>query len=185
MIEFTTLYIDNNSTKLSISANVKDLSYYTNIYIDSVIIDTQDTYIASGPSSSAIYTYPVTGNNKSITLELDQLDLPVSLKNTLFFVYIKAKGTPASDTPCGLDNTYTMSPVYNQYPVYQYQYTFLKNLEGECTIPKEFINAYLRYQSIDISIKTGHYTSTCKYWKKFFMNIPTNITTSKSCGCNG
>ena len=39
MIEFTTLFIDNNSTKLTISVNVKALSYYTNVYIDSVIID--------------------------------------------------------------------------------------------------------------------------------------------------
>ena len=56
MVEFKELKITPDGKNLIINASIKDLEYYKDVYIDSVIIDTQDTYLPSGPSSNPIYT---------------------------------------------------------------------------------------------------------------------------------
>lgn len=59
MVQFNELRVLPNGCKLIIDASVKDLSYYTDVYIDSIIIDNQDTFVNTGPSSNPIYTYTV------------------------------------------------------------------------------------------------------------------------------
>ena len=49
MINFKELRISECDNSLIIDVEVKDDSYYENIYIDQIIIDTQDTYLGSGP----------------------------------------------------------------------------------------------------------------------------------------
>ena len=55
MIQFNTLKITQDGKSLIINASVKDLDYYKDILIGSIIIDNQDTYSANGPSSNPIY----------------------------------------------------------------------------------------------------------------------------------
>ena len=50
MIQFNKLQINREGTKLTIDIAVKDLEYYNNVYIDSISIDTQDTFVNRGPS---------------------------------------------------------------------------------------------------------------------------------------
>lgn len=59
MINFKELRISECDNSLIIDVEVKDDSYYENIYIDQIIIDTQDTYLGSGPSSNPIYNHTV------------------------------------------------------------------------------------------------------------------------------
>ena len=46
MIQFNTLSINPEGTELIIDVSVKSSMYYENIYIDKIVIDTQDTYTA-------------------------------------------------------------------------------------------------------------------------------------------
>ena len=62
MVNFNELRVSPDRKNLIIDVSIKDLSYYENVYIDSIIIDTQDTYIPSGPSNSPIFTYEVVSN---------------------------------------------------------------------------------------------------------------------------
>ena len=110
MVKFNELKITPDGNSLIIDVSVKDLHYYNNIYLDSIIIDNQDTYVDTGPSSQAIYTKTIEGNEKSFRLELNNSNI-LSLKDNLFFIYIKVKGIPSFDTPCGLENMITRASV--------------------------------------------------------------------------
>lgn len=48
--------IDHEGKKLIIEAAVENLSYYRDIYIESVIVDTNDTYSPNGPSNSPVFS---------------------------------------------------------------------------------------------------------------------------------
>ena len=213
MVDFNELRVSPDRKNLIIDVSIKDLSYYENVYIDSIIIDTQDTYIPSGPSNSPIFTYEVvsnvtpvyslpdcgcgqvqdyidkencfeTSNNeeKRVRLELDNTALDNHLKGNLFFVYVITKGTPASDTPCNMDNTINLGVTADTYPIYTNMLNSLKELES-CETPKLFTDAFLRFKAFKLSIKTGQYSQIINYWNKYFksLDIPNNI----NCSCNG
>ena len=54
MIKFNELRISSNRY-LIIDVSVKNEDYYKDVYIKSVSVDTQDTYIDSGPSNNPIF----------------------------------------------------------------------------------------------------------------------------------
>ena len=91
MIEFKELRVTPDGKTLIIDASVKDLSYYDNVYIDSLTIDTQDTYSESGSSTNPIFYYEVASvsdeNKKRIRLELNNTVLG-DITGNMFFVYI-------------------------------------------------------------------------------------------------
>ena len=90
MVQFNELRITPDGQKLIIDVSVKDLEYYTNVYLDTIQIDTQDTFVESGPSSEVVYTEVIEGNTKSVRLELGTGDLLPTLNDNLFFVYIRS-----------------------------------------------------------------------------------------------
>ena len=213
MVDFNELRVSPDRKNLIIDVSIKDLSYYENVYIDSIIIDTQDTYIPSGPSNSPIFTYEVvsnvtpvyslpdcgcnqvqdyidkencfeTSNNeeKRVRLELDNIALNNHLKGNLFFVYVITKGTPASDTPCNMDNIINLGVTADTYPIYTNMLNSLKELES-CDTPKLFTDAFLRFKAFELSIKTGQYSQIINYWNKYFKSL--DIPNNTNCSCNG
>lgn len=253
MVTFNELRITPDGNTLIIDVAIKDLRYYDNVGLDTILIDTQDTFTAEGPSSKAVkfsvkndvdpklfekrtpiiyifkgtlkegflYTFgtlpsptndvqyiingiPYTANEltvgvhkyekgklvavttpiKSYRIEINKNDSILTFKDNLLFVYVKTKGTPASDTPCGMDNITTLGVVSNLYPLYQHAFSYIKELSDTCSIPKNFINYILQYKVFELAIKTGHYTKAIKYWKKFFMGIKDSVITP-NCGCYG
>ena len=59
MIKFNELRITPDNENLIIDVSIEDADYYRNVVIDSIVIDTQDTFSVNGPSSNAVYTYIV------------------------------------------------------------------------------------------------------------------------------
>lgn len=55
MVIINELRITPDGKNLIVEATVENLTYYKDVNIAAVIIDTQDTYISSGPSNRAIY----------------------------------------------------------------------------------------------------------------------------------
>ena len=194
MIKFNELRISPDGKRLIIDASIKDLPYYDKVFIDAVIIDTQDTYIANGPSTKPIFYYEVDSNanivlpkdlnEKRIRFELDKTVIKESLYDTMFFVYIVTKGTPSADTPCGMDNVTTMGVVANLYPYYQHLMYHIKQIENSCEVPKSLIDCLLRFKSLELSIRTGNYIQAIKYWNKFFKRIK-DTEVKLNCRCNG
>lgn len=179
MIQFNELRISPDSQHLIIDVSVKDESYYDKVYIDSIVIDNQDTYIGGYPSSNPLYSALTSfeSTKKSLRLELSTSDLPL---DGLLFVYVRAKGTPSPDTPCGKDNITTLGTVTNMYPFYQQAMDYIGELGNTCSIPKNFIDYILRLKALELSIKTGNYTDAIKFYNKFFGNTPIR---KGGCGC--
>lgn len=212
MVEFQELSVTPDGKNLIIDVSVKDLSYYTDVYLDSIIIDTQDTYVSTGPSSKPVFSYEVTAANaeiyeatgivkvtaedtntiyaaaeegeKRVRLELNNTALGTDINSNLFFVYVVTKGTPTADTPCGMDNNTSMAVVANLHPFYRSIVACMKEVEDECNVSTSFINKLLQFKALELSIKTGHYTEAVKYWNKFFKKVKSNIVTKK-CNCHG
>lgn len=216
MVQFNELRITPDGKNLIIDVSVQDMEYYDNVFIDSIIIDTEDTYIPSGPSTNPIFSYTVeessdvaytilrdggctpvlcdegddqclisnSGNTKHLKLILNSTDFITipNLNDKLFFVYVVTKGTPSSNTPCGLDNQNTLGVVFNKFTLYKTSMKFFKELESSCNISKGFIDFILRMKGLELSIKTGNYLQTIRYWNKFFKGKIENLSNTSNCG---
>lgn len=189
MLHFNELKITPDNKNLIIDVSVDIDKYFDNIYIDKVIIDNQDTYNTSGPSSNPIYIKTIEDSVKNTRLILTKQDLldqyvqPIELDKSIFFVYIIAKGTPDPSTPCGLDSNQIVGVAINLCPFYQATIKYLYELENECQIPKHFIDMILKFIGLESSIKMGNFSQVIKYWNKFFSKI--NYSPSYICKCNG
>lgn len=191
MIHFNELKITPDNKHLIIDVSVSNESYYDNVYLDSIIVDNQDTYVGTGPSSNPIYEYivqdtvsPVTGESngvKHIRLDLDTIDIE-NLQG-LFFVYVRVKGTPSPDTPCGMDNIITMGTVTNMYPFYQQAMNYIGELASNCSVPQNFIDYILRLKGLELAIKTGNYPDAIKYYNKFFNGKESVVIRKGGCSC--
>ena len=251
MVTFNELRITPDGNTLIIDVAIKDLRYYDNVGLDTILIDTQDTFTAEGPSSKAVkfpiinsigaesfeqefgstydfkgtlkegflYTfkvpdrtgeyyisgelYPaaklttgvhkyekgklvaVTTPIKSYRIEINKNDSTLTFKDNLLFVYVKTNGTPASDTPCGMDEETTLGVTLYHYPIYNAMMNSIKELEKNCEVPKNFINSILRFKAFELAIDTEHYNQAIIYYNKFIKNINLNTVTSNKCNCYG
>lgn len=183
MVKFQELRITPDGLKLIIDVSVRDLEYYTNVYLDEILIDTQDTFIESGPSTKVVYSKIIEGSKKSVRLELGTGDLLPSLNDNLFFVYVKTKGTPSINTPCGMDNIYTLGITLNMCPIYNRIMQSVKDIARDCDIPKNFIDSYLRFKAFEICINTEHYTEAINYYNRFIRGK--SIAVTNNCDCYG
>lgn len=183
MIEVKELRIIDCDGKLVIDVSISPLPYYNDVYFDQIIIDTQDTHLDNNnPSATPVYQKIIEGNQKAIRLELDSLDLG-SVKDTLFFVYIITKGTPSSDTPCGMDNNTNLKVVTDLKPIYDKAMKFLAEVNNNCDIPGNLMDFIFKLQGFDLAIKTCNFNLAKKFWTKYFKN-PTYFTDIISnCGC--
>lgn len=192
MVIFNECRIDKEGKNLIVDVSVDSLSYYKNIYLESITIDTDKTFIENGPSSNYIYSnefdVPDTQGNgglKNIRLNFNYKELRLdNLNDNILFVYIGVGGIPEPDTPCGMDNKYSVAVAVNMRPVYNMAMSYLKELEGTCTTPKGFIDMILRLKAFELSIKTGNFITAIKQWDKLLKNKGI-VSPTKGCGCNG
>lgn len=198
MIRFNELKIEDNY--IIIDVQIEEEKYFKDMYIDSIVIDTQDTFIANGPSSKAIYTKTFntdtdvkkeeiiytqgTDKYNRVRIYIDAKDLNVDIHKTMFFVYIIAGGTPAADTPCRWDENKALHTLVDTQVLYNNMIQYVKELNKDCSTPDNFINAILQFNAIDLALKTNQYPLAIELWKRFYSNIESNVVLP-NCGCNG
>ena len=190
MVHFNELRITSDGRHLIIDVSVLSESYYKNVYIDSIVIDNQDTYVGSGPSSNPVYQYSVHDvmskltkeyvSSKHVRLDLTPIDLPL---NGLLFVYVRTKGAPAADTPCGLDNMTTLGTVTNMYPFYQQAMNYIGELANNCSVPQNFTDYILKMKGLELAVRTGNYTDAIKFYNKFFNGKENTVIRKGGCSC--
>jgi hypothetical protein len=205
MIVFNECRIDSEGKYLIVEASVENLDYFKNVYIESMIIDTQDTFSANGPSENPIYSRDISSEGTDISEEgydilgvyrdeenfvkYIRLRLPVSalkinnINDNIFFIYIGAGGTPSGYTPCGMDNQYTLGIAVNLRPIYNKAMSYLKEFNTNCETPKGFIDMILRLKAFELSLKTGNYLEAIEQWNTIKNNSV--VYSTKSCGCHG
>ena len=59
MIVFNELKINKAADVLTVSVKVKDKSYYDDVYLDKIYINTEDTYVEGNPAKNPVYSYTV------------------------------------------------------------------------------------------------------------------------------
>lgn len=207
--------ITEDGKYLVVEASVDSLNWYKNVYIKSVVIDTDETWSANGPSSNPIYQKefgfedskitsicgPVStedsncdcGNliipdrqgTKNIRLYLSAKDLSLSSLNNIFFVYVIASGYPDPQTPCGMDNSTIMGVALNLRLIYNAAIGYVKSLSATCEIPKGFIDMFLKYKALELALKTGNYPEAFKMWKYLLGSGKSSTIPNKGCRCHG
>lgn len=180
MIEFTELYITPDNKHLVVGIKVKDEEYLKDVYIDSVTIDNHETYSSGRQSFHPLVYKEFTTDKKYYKLEFDKVSL--GSLNSIFFIYVKARGVPSIDTPCGMDNITTTGVIANMYPIYQQGMNYIRELEDTCEVSQNFSDFILQTSAIELALKTGNYTSAVRYFKKF---IKYNKADNRigGCGC--
>ena len=198
MIRFNELKIEDNY--IIIDVQIEEEKYFKDMYIDSIVIDTQDTFIVNGPSSKAIYTKTFntdTDVNKEeiiytqgidkynrVRIYIDGKNLNVDIHKTMFFVYVIAGGTPAADTPCKWDENKALHTLVDTQVLYNNMIQYVKELSNDCSTPDNFINAILQFNAIDLALKTNQYPLAIDLWKRFYSDVESNVVLP-NCRCNG
>lgn len=183
MIQFNELGLSKDGKQVIIDVQVIDSELYTEVYLDSINIDKYQNYVSTGVSTSPIYTTQVQGNQKRSTLILDTLDLNnTAIQGGLFFIYVKVKGAPSPETPCGLDNETTIGTIVDTHSIYNLSMSYLRQVEETCEIPKDFIDLMLKFKAFNLALDTENYPTAIKYWDKFFKERQANRVVNKCCG---
>lgn len=205
MIIFDQLRISDNGKKMYINAHVNKASYFDNIYIDSIVIMTADKVSETNPfmpTSDYIYIKKADDGTKELDLVLTPNDLSRSwetdvnaiafnqgdMSNTLFFVYIKCKGTPDSCTPCRLDEEVTLGVTFDENVLHQRVMGFTKQLVSSCcNVPTDFIDFILLWNAFKASVETEHYIPAIKFYNMLFGIVKKDgyQSTTGGCGCHG
>lgn len=182
MIQFNELSITQKHKTLILDVSIKDNPNYADIYIDQVIIDTQDTYSGLGPSSEPIYTHTEPIDKKHLTLYLgpDQLN-NISMTNNLFFVYVTARGIPIDENLNEEGSAYALLPIADTERIYRTIIKIISNQEDNCKDNSKLVDLILKINALDITLKTCNYTLAVQYWKKFFHKKELELLTLK---CN-
>lgn len=184
MVEIKKLIVLPNENGIYIDCSVLDMPYFKDIYLDQIIIDTEDTFNVLGPSKVPVYKYKVKGNVKNIQHTVKGLEiLTENLSNKLFFVYIITKGIFAADTPCGMDSHANLCVVFDKTTIHKKAIPLIPvDTKCSCTVPKKFIDFILSYKSFILNLKAKNYPLAIKHWKKFNNNRIN--TKTNGCKCN-
>ena len=140
--------------------------------------------VLENEDNSYCFTYGLE-ESKSIRLEIPLSLYGIDPYKDMLFVYVIASGAPAADTPCGLDNSKIMGTVINLKYMYDNMLCYIRQVENECEIPKNFIDSILKYKALELSIRTGNYPLAIKYWNKYLANGKPSISTIKTCNYYG
>lgn len=192
MLIFDQLRLSDDATKLYINVHVNKADYFKDIYLDNIKIMTADKVSETNPevpTEDCIFTHTFGDNIKEAALVLtvnDFLTLKQSdMSRTLFFVYVKCKGTVGVCVPCRLDELTTLGVTFDEKLLYQRVMDYTKSLADNCEIPVGFTDFILLWNAFKASIETEHYISAIKFWNQLFDVGTTGNITYKGCGCHG
>ena len=192
MLIFDQLRLSDNATRLYINVHVNKADYFKNIYLDNIKIMTADKVSETNPevpTEDCIFTHTFGDNVKEAALVLtvnDFLTLKQSdMSRTLFFVYVKCKGTVGACVPCRLDELTTLGVTFDEKLLYQRVMNYTKSLADDCKIPVGFTDFILLWNAFKASIETEHYIPAIKFWNQLFDVDTIGNITYKGCGCHG
>lgn len=186
MVEFNKLLILPYNKGIFLDVSIPSLPYFKQMYIDRIVIDTQDTFNKDGISRNPVYTYQVEGNRKSLELTINDTDLLVpTMEGNMFFIYVITKGFPAPDTPCGMDEPVTLGVGVDSYRIYRKGIEYIQETYNSCNVPRHFIDFILRYKAFEMCLKTRDYPLAITYWKKFLRQLCSKSPSTNTCGCHG
>ena len=192
MLIFDQLRLSDDATRLYINVHVNKADYFKDIYLDNIKIMTADKVSETNPevpTEDCIFTHTFGDNIKEAALVLtvnDFLTLKQSdMSRTLFFVYVKCKGTVGACVPCRLDELTTLGVTFDEKLLYQRVMDYTRSLADDCKIPVGFTDFILLWNAFKASIETEHYIPAIKFWNQLFDVGTIGNITYKGCVCHG
>ena len=189
MVVIEQLRISPDGQKLFIDAHINKSSYFENLVIDKISIDTQNTVLQSfdGPSENPVFTHSTITNTlrpKEVHLVVDKNMIDADLSKDMLYVYFHVSGTPSSNTPCGLDSPYTLGVTFNEGIIYNRMMGYTKEITNTCEIPMGFIDMILQLEAIKAAIETENYVTANKFYNRL-INLKSSSTSNINCKCYG
>ena len=182
-------------TLLQVNAQIIDLPYYDKVYIDEIIIDTEDTYCETGPSQNPPFRYQVgDGTFKKAKYVFDVADLLCDGPKMLF-VWVTTLGSPSMDTPCGMDKPATMQAVVDLSTIYEEAMRKIRCASSgcgctgrKCSIDADYANFALQYFRMETALSVKDWGTAYQAYCVLLRKRPSKKIVSnprKPCGCNG
>lgn len=183
MVNISTLYVDREAKAIRLVASVGNESYYDNVYITGVKVDTQDTFTNGTPSGNVVYSRDI-DNSKSIDITITYADLGLLDFDNLYFVYVITNDGYAYNTPCGFDNYITIG-VTSDFTMYlNAALGHISNLGDCCDLPRDFICNILQYAAFKLSVDCKDYKRAIYYYNTY-LKPGAHISLISNCGCHG
>lgn len=107
------------------------------------------------------------------------------LRKHVFFVYIKASGFPAPDTPCRLDEPVSLGVTFDYGLIYQNALCYTRALTERCGIPDGFVDFILTFEALKLAVETEHYLPAIGYWRRLVEHGCAGKPAARPCGCHG
>ena len=155
MVTFNELRITPDGNTLIIDVAIKDLRYYDNVGLDTILIDTQDTFTAEGPSSKAV-KFPVINSIDSESFEQefgDTYDFKGTLKEGFLYTFkvpdrtgeyfISGKLYPADKLTIGVHKYEKGKLVAATTPIKSYRIEVTKN-DSTLTFKDNLLFVYVK-----------------------------------------
>lgn len=193
MIQINEARVSADNKCLIIDTQIQDIQYFIDSTIESIYIDTEDTFVSeNNPSVNAVCLY-----KQGIQEQLDLIQDPTkrhvrieatsplidTKKTHLYFIYINANpGPDASNAPCYCNKEKVLKVVANMADIYKVLMGNIKELNNECSVPANFINNFLRLNAVEAAVNVGNYKLAIEYFTKFFKKNEFKVT-NKTCGC--
>lgn len=202
MIQINNITINKNAEKLIIDAQIISSLAYENCYLKKIYIDTQDSYLSSGPSEDTVYEHDITFEDAkdeyNSTIEIDQeekvrklyIEIPqeaicASLRNNFFIVYIEAAGeADTTKVVCCDLNPLKIGCVLWMQPLYSRFLAWIREIDNTCEIPVNYNYFFLQYHGLITSIRTCNIMEAIRIYNKYIRNNNIGIGNSHFHGCN-
>lgn len=175
-------------TGLYINVQIMDSTYFTDVYLKDIKIYTEATY----GTDTAVYSKTFDSNTKTsiLTIPISEFSptINVDFNSHLFIVKVTALGTPSSTTPCGLDSITEYAFAFNQQGFIESGLSILNNTcTTDCEISKGFIDYYLKFRALLLSIDAKDIPYILHYFNRFMSYVDESggIPALNTCGCHG
>jgi hypothetical protein len=194
MVQINDISVDLTAQHLIIEAKVDEEGYW----LTKVYVDTQDTYLSTGPSGDLVYEHEVVVEDatddcnstfvpegseiavvRKMRLVVPQEAICASLKSNMFIVYIEANN--------GDIESYVIGTAMWLRPFYDAFLHWIREVERKCDVPRNFIYLFLQYQAMIVAIRTCNVMEAIRLYNKYFKRIDGVYGFAKGvgCGCGG
>ena len=107
------------------------------------------------------------------------------LETDMIFIKVTAavkKGHSEEIIECDKNKEFILV-TFNVRNIYDRYIQYIKNLNVCCDTPKEFINFFLKYEALKVSIATGNYRLAINMYTDILGKNSDSINGKNSCGC--
>ena len=199
MLQWNELRITPDGKKLIVDVQVQEMSYYDNIYIETLALsayskpeDYDPTKLRGGTTLYLWRDFDAQVGPEEEYMEIGEqgqhyrhlrkcIDID-SISDNLFFITATNNDDFAEDTPCSCKETSILGIVYNKQLLYRNSINALKTMNN-CTPSKELIDYILNVKVFEMAINVGDYRTAITYWNNTFKKNIHSVTSN--CGCYG